>query len=69
MPCCNVGEISDMDGVCSPFLGMSVHKTYTLTQCKCLILIKTVLKKETIEKELEEAPDGALSLLLSRAVF
>lgn len=68
MPCCNVGEISDMDGVCLPFLGMSEHKTYTLTQCLCFILIKTVLKKETVGKELEEAPDGALSFL-SRAVF
>jgi len=35
----------------------------------CLTLIKTVLKKETGVKELEEALDGALSLRLSEAVF
>lgn len=35
----------------------------------CLTLIKTVLKKETEVKGLEEALDGALSLLLSEAVF
>lgn len=64
-----MGVISDMDGVCSPFLGMSAHKTYTLVRFMCLTLIKTVLKKETGVKELEEALDGALSLLLSEAVF